>query len=85
LEEIQTQTETNKGNLITSIRDAGFADAAQLDFHLSKGSPAIGKGVDPGSAGDQMLRPEFEYVHPASAKPRRGAGALDVGAFEYTR
>ena len=83
--EIQAQVETNKGNLVTSTPDAGFVDAAKLDYHLRGGSPAIGKGIDPGNAGALKLRPDFEYLHPANAKPRRAAGALDAGAFEYTR
>jgi hypothetical protein len=80
---IQSPVEMNKGNLVTTTRDAGFVDAPKLDYRLRSGSPAIDKGVDPGEANGQKLRPEFEYVDPAAAKPRRAAGALDVGAFEY--
>jgi MYXO-CTERM domain-containing protein len=58
-----------------------FVNAATYDYHLSAGSPAIGKGVAQGSAGSFPLTPVFEYVDPVSAVPR--LTAKDLGAFEY--
>ena len=61
--------------------DPLFADPANYNYHLMAGSPAIGKAVDPGSAGTFSLTPAFEYVQPLMAVAR--ATDHDVGAFEY--
>jgi hypothetical protein len=74
-------THAPEGNF--SASDAGFVDRAKLDFRLKKGSPAIDKGVDPGETDGQSLRPAFEFVPPASARPRPKHGPLDIGAYEY--
>jgi MYXO-CTERM domain-containing protein len=57
-----------------------FVNAAAYDYHLSAGSPAIGKAVSPGSAGTTSLTPVYEYVHPLGRVAR--TSDLDVGAFE---
>ena len=55
-----------------------FVNAAMYDYHLTAGSPAVGKGVAEGSAGSFPLTPVFEYVNRVSAVPR--LTAKDVGA-----
>ena len=65
-------------NLMTDA--PGFADAAQGDYRLEKTSPAAGKGVEPGKAGDFPLAPEYHYRHPAGGDPRPKGEALPVGA-----
>lgn len=67
---------------------AGFAfrDPLQLDFHLTAGSPAIDRGIDPGSTpwGESLL-PAAQYRHPLAEEPRRVTGAApDLGAYEFT-
>jgi uncharacterized membrane protein YgcG len=61
--------------------DPLFVNPAMYDYHLTSGSPAIGKGVAEGSAGTFPLTPAWEYVDPVSGVPR--LTAKDVGAFEY--
>jgi MYXO-CTERM domain-containing protein len=63
--------------------DPLFVDPANYDYHLQAGSPAIGKGVDPGSAGNFSLTPTEEYVQPLMSVPRLDDGTLDLGAFQY--
>jgi hypothetical protein len=43
---------------------------------------AIDCGVEPGTGHGRDLRPESEYVHPASGRPRVPQGRPDAGAFE---
>ncbi|MGC2112249.1 MAG: right-handed parallel beta-helix repeat-containing protein [Candidatus Korobacteraceae bacterium] len=70
------------GNLAT--RNAHLVNQAEYDYHLSKESPAINKGVRPGVAAGYDLAPMFEYVHPVSKEPRSVVGsAIDIGAYEY--
>ncbi len=67
------------GNLEGS--DPGFADAAAQDFSLAPGSPCIGvAGALPSAASGHPV--SFEYVEPASGRPRPDDGDPDIGAFE---
>ncbi|MGE0666995.1 MAG: right-handed parallel beta-helix repeat-containing protein [Sphingomonadales bacterium] len=60
-----------------------FADRAKYDFHLAPGAAAIDRGVKVGNAGKTSLMPANEYGFPRPMTPRKAAGDLDVGAFEY--
>jgi hypothetical protein len=60
-----------------------MVDPAALNFQPLPDSPLIDGGVDPGSAGDVTLWPQFEYVHPASGRKRQRIGTIDVGAQEF--
>jgi len=68
-------------NLVSNA--PGFADAAQFDYHLTAGSPAIDAAVDAGTGDGFALTPTQQYHHPLGAEPRQTAGGLDIGAFEY--
>jgi len=69
--------------------DPGFVDLAGHDFHLRAGSPLINAGLPTPEwlNADQQLAaamPEFEPTRNAlETIARSGAGALDIGAFEY--
>lgn len=60
-----------------------FVSPSTYDYHLMAGSPAIGAGVDPGSAGTFSLTPTFEYVKPLESVARATGSTLDVGAFQF--
>jgi hypothetical protein len=63
--------------------DHGLRDAAKLDFGLKSDSPLIDAGTDPGAVDGVSLWPEFEYLHPASGRPRQRVAAIDIGAREF--
>jgi len=67
--------------LLQSVEDALFVDPSQYDYHLTAGSPAIGKGTAVSTADGVELTPKFQYVHPATMEPRPAANPLDAGAF----
>lgn len=63
--------------------DPGLVDLAHYDWHLTPKSPAIGAGIDPGSAGGMSLLPTLEYVHPAHAQPVKVKPPIDIGAYQH--
>ena len=69
-----------EGNYVGA--DPKFVDRGGEDFRLKPTSPCIGKGLDPGKAGDMSLAPVFQYVHPHARRPRTKDGKIDVGAYE---
>lgn len=73
-------------NLITE--DAAmplFADAANYNYRLLEGSPAINKGEAAGMDPVAMLdlTPLRQYVHPLKGEDRPSNGVLDQGAYEF--
>jgi hypothetical protein len=62
---------------------AGMIDPVAYDFRPTTDSPLIDAGIEPGAAGSFPLRPQFEYVHPASGRARQRVAALDAGAYEF--
>jgi hypothetical protein len=66
-------------NLVTN--KPMFVNAAQGDYHLAKGSPAIDAGSNPDTAYGFSLTPVYQYANLAGvARPKHGA--IDVGAYE---
>jgi hypothetical protein len=61
----------------------GLVDSARLDFGLKPDSPLIDAGTDPGTVDGVSLWPEYEYVHPATGRPRQRVAAIDIGAREF--
>jgi hypothetical protein len=72
------------GTLTTNLvsDDPGFVDAADQDYHLADGSPAIDAGSDPGVVDGISLAPAFEYAN-LSGVARPNDGVIDIGAYEY--
>jgi hypothetical protein len=76
--------QTPAHNLLTTLQLAGFADAAQHNYQLTARSPAIDRGIDPGSAHGMSLFPGEQYLDPLTHQTRTIVGrALDIGAYEY--
>jgi hypothetical protein len=67
-----------------SSKNPMLADPGKFDYHLLAGSPAIDAGMNPGTAGGFDLMPKYQYVHPLAWEPRKPAGAIDLGAYEFT-
>ena len=69
-------------NLQTSA--PGFLDFTNQNYRLVAGSPAIDKGVNPGTANGFNLLPSFQYLDPLDKQSRPIVGsALDYGAYEF--
>jgi hypothetical protein len=70
------------GNLVTEKRSV-FRDARRFDYHLAKGSRAIGVGVDPARFSLPFWA-EYEYHHPTGKRRRVMPGPIDAGAYQFT-
>ncbi len=66
-----------------TAEDAGLVDRRQYDYRLRPDSPAVGAGIDPGSAGAIRLTPTLEYVRPKGTEPVVIQGAIDIGAYQH--
>ncbi|HYL32761.1 MAG TPA: right-handed parallel beta-helix repeat-containing protein [Stellaceae bacterium] len=77
----QLNANGSHGNRV--VGNARFVDAAHYDYHLQRGSPAIGAGDDPGSAGGFGLRPSYVPLSPLGIAARGATGALDAGAIPF--
>jgi len=71
------ETNTASNQYIFSISDAGFADAATMDYRISDTSPARLAAVPTG------FQPPTSYVHPHSTTRR--TSWYDAGAYESLR
>jgi hypothetical protein len=65
------------------VEDAGLADRAAFDYHLTKTSPAINTAGPPGIVDGFPLTPGYEYVAPDKTVTRKAVGPLDIGAYEF--
>ncbi len=70
------------GNVFGTAEDV--ASIANFDYRLRAGSKAINAGIEPGGVKGVSLRATDEYLHELKHMHRRSAGALDVGAHEFT-
>lgn len=72
-------------NLIRdAVAAAGFLDAAQFNYRLQAGSPAVDHGVVVDqTAGSYSLEAVWEYADTAQSAPRPQAGIPDIGAYEF--
>src|SRR5262249_9156073 len=64
-------------------QEPAFVNRRAFDYHLTKRSPAIGAGIDPGTADEVSLMPSAQYAHNAAEIARLNTGRIDVGALEY--
>jgi hypothetical protein len=63
----------------------GFVNRAAFDYHLTSASPAIDKGVNPGSYAGFDLTPRFQWSASTGSEARVVSGALDAGGYEYPK
>ncbi|HEX4124019.1 MAG TPA: right-handed parallel beta-helix repeat-containing protein [Tepidisphaeraceae bacterium] len=80
-----TDNQWMQANVQATISGAGFRDPAHYDYHLTAGSPAIGRGIrtHPDAMGNSLV-PTEQYVDPCD-KTARSRGGVDAGAFAFER
>lgn len=67
-----------------TVKDARFVGRQHFDYRLLPGSPAIGRGTNPGIAKNGLsLRPEYQYRHPLAREKRRQESPFDIGAYAF--
>ncbi|MGH9469038.1 MAG: choice-of-anchor Q domain-containing protein [Terriglobia bacterium] len=59
--------------------DPLFVNLDDFNYHLTDESPAINAGSEPG----RVLKPKYQYVHPACGQRRHNIGRIDIGAYEF--
>ncbi|MEX2123376.1 MAG: hypothetical protein WD795_05755 [Woeseia sp.] len=69
------------GNAFDATGD--LVDAHEADYRLKPSASFIDTGELMDSLNDVSLVPEYEYVHPAGAKPREEVWRRDPGAHEF--
>jgi len=78
----------NYRNYVKASRGAAKLRAPEAyDYHLTAKTPRaiVNNGIAPGRSSTGFdLTPRREYVATARGRERPVAGALDLGAFEYT-
>ncbi len=62
-----------------------LVDLPNFDYRLTKDSPAVNAGTDPGVVDGFNLVPEWQYVHPMNKQKRTISGTIDVGAYEFSK
>ena len=80
-------------NWQTISTNAGFANQAGFDYHLTPASTgAINAGTAPGmgftpnsspATFTYPLTPIYQYIHPCNKEVRPTSGTIDIGAYEY--
>jgi hypothetical protein len=68
-----------------TAEDAGLADVRRYDYQLRSDSPAVGRGINPGTAAGVSLLPAFQYRHPNEAAFADKMEPLDLGAYLHER
>lgn len=66
-------------NVFARASDVPFA--AAYDYRLRKDSDLVGKAVNPGTANNERLRPEREYVQPLQSQPSK-SDSYSPGALQ---
>jgi hypothetical protein len=69
----------------TNPDSAGFVEYRIYNYHLTKTSPAIDRGINPGFADEVQLTPLAEYIHPLDSTLRNYDGNMDIGAYEFVK
>jgi len=73
-----------QSNHLPADGDPLFVNPTAYDYHLEAGSPAIDRGVAPGTAFGYDMTPKFEYVHPLQNVTRTLGGSVsNQGAYEH--
>jgi hypothetical protein len=61
-----------------------FVNATARDYHLALGSPAINRGIAPGSSrAGYGLAPAYQVLLPLCGQARSTITTVDVGAYEF--
>ena len=77
----------SSNNLVNNnIAPMGFVDAAQYDYHLTPGSPAVNAGISINKTiKGYALQPGRVYKDTCDVELRNNENTIDIGAFEYNQ